>query len=46
MNSSVEEQIQSFKESHNRLTAVLRERQKRRKLQLSSVEEFKKISSN
>ncbi|CAG8569675.1 27899_t:CDS:2 [Dentiscutata erythropus] len=43
---SVEEQIQSFKESHNRLTAVLRERQKRRKLQLNSVEEFKKIFSN
>ncbi|CAG8614715.1 17614_t:CDS:1 [Racocetra fulgida] len=46
MNSNVEEQIQSFKESHNRLTAVLRERQKRRKLQLNSVEEFKKFSSN
>ncbi|RIB28629.1 MT-A70-domain-containing protein [Gigaspora rosea] len=46
MNSSIEEQIQSFKESHNRLTAVLRERQKRRKLQLNSVEEFKRFSSS
>ncbi|CAG8521578.1 10963_t:CDS:2 [Scutellospora calospora] len=42
MNSSIEEQIQSFRESHNRLTKVLRERQKRRKLQLNSVKEFKK----
>ncbi|CAG8695205.1 11960_t:CDS:2 [Gigaspora margarita] len=33
-------------ESHNRLTAVLRERQKRRKLQLNSVEEFKRFSSS
>ncbi|CAG8699295.1 16198_t:CDS:2 [Funneliformis mosseae] len=41
MDDNYKVDVEELKIAHNRLTVVLRERQKRRKLQLASVEEFK-----
>ncbi|CAG8469862.1 16094_t:CDS:2 [Acaulospora morrowiae] len=42
MSRDIEEEIRIFKESHNKLLAVLRERQKRRRLQLEADKDLRK----
>jgi hypothetical protein len=43
MEDNYKADVEELKNAHNRLTVVLRERQKRRRLHLASVEEFKDL---